>query len=111
MTSSHAGTPQARAKIHTTLTDFEIALVNWRRFEASGNMACCCACPPGHVYPKRLLMLQSARPIGAPGCGSADAARFSPWPRSTAKQPDTDRRVISRQTKADQRAYVHSEAR
>lgn len=26
MTSSHAGTPQARAKIHTTLTDFEIAL-------------------------------------------------------------------------------------
>lgn len=27
MTSSHAGTPQARAKIHTTLTDFEIALV------------------------------------------------------------------------------------
>lgn len=29
MTSSHAGTPQARAKIHTTLTDFEIALQNW----------------------------------------------------------------------------------
>lgn len=28
MTSSHAGTPQARAKIHTTLTDFEIALPN-----------------------------------------------------------------------------------
>lgn len=28
MTSSHAGTPQARAKIHTTLTDFEMALPN-----------------------------------------------------------------------------------
>ena len=28
MTSSHAGTPQARAKIHNTLTDFEIALAN-----------------------------------------------------------------------------------
>ena len=29
MTSSHAGTPQARAKIHTTLTDFEIALLDF----------------------------------------------------------------------------------
>lgn len=32
MTSSHAGTPQARAKIHTTLTDFEIALAFFARW-------------------------------------------------------------------------------
>lgn len=41
MTSSHAGTPQARAKIHTTLTDFEIALADWG---PSGVVCYCLGC-------------------------------------------------------------------
>lgn len=39
MTSSHAGTPQARAKIHTTLTDFEIALPKVEKYGACGRVA------------------------------------------------------------------------
>lgn len=51
MTSSHAGTPQARAKIHTTLTDFEIALRSLHDGGRTRKIVCWC------VY------------FRAPGCG------------------------------------------
>lgn len=43
MTSSHAGTPQARAKIHTTLTDFEIALAELDRSAGGATVISRCA--------------------------------------------------------------------